>query len=176
MEKLSEVIYYIIKLYPQKLDRKNLSKLLYFSDGVFFQHHGKLLTHEPYIHLEEVPSPINMNLAIMNLMSSSDLTVEVDFTTLGQKFNRFFLRINKEMPVKLEREEKRIINKVLKAFKSGIIDEDRQYPNLYENYIITPIYGEIKFTKERINTKIQISKKKSLLNLSGKIFRVLFES
>lgn len=76
----------------------------------------------------------------------------------------------------LEKEEIRILNKVLKAFKDGVKQEDKQYPNLYENYVITPIYGEIVFSEKTINTKIHIFKKKSLLTLSGKIFRVLFES
>jgi len=64
----------------------------------------------------------------------------------------------------------------LKAFKEGVKNEDKQYPNLYENYVITPIFSEIIFSEKTINTKIHVFKKKSLLNLSGKIFRVLFES
>lgn len=176
MEKLQEVIYYIIKLYPNKLDRKNLSKLIYFSDGVFFQHHNQMITNEKYIHLEDIPGILNLNQALLNLVTGGFVTVEVDFSLETSKFDKFILKINLEKPIQLEREEKRIINKVLKAFKNGIYDEDKKYPNLYENYILSPIFQEIPFKIERINTKIQIHKKKSLLNHSGKLFRVLFET
>ena len=138
MDKLLSSVYYIIQNFPGKLDRKNLSRLLYYSDGVYFQRHSQMITNEKYIRLEDSPELINLNLAIIHLI--------------------------------------RILNKVLKAFKNGVRDEDKNYPNLYENYVITPIYGEIVFSEKTINTKIHIFKKKSLLSLSGKIFRVLFET
>jgi hypothetical protein len=163
-------------MYPLKLDRKNLSKLLYFSDGVYFQHHGEMLTKERYIRLENTPQMIKQNEILMEMVRDQIIIVEPDFTNLGPNLDRFHFRILTYEEINLEREERRIINKVLKAFKKGIDDESKQYPNLYENYLVTPIFQEIPFNKHRINTKIQIHKKKSLLNLSGKIFRVLFET
>ena len=170
MEKLLSSIYYIIQNYPAKLDRKNLSKLLYYADGVFFQRHVDMITKEKYIRLEDGPELINLNLAIVHL------TVEPDITAISERIDKFYLRTISQMNSNLEKEEIRILNKVLKAFKDGVKQEDKQYPNLYENYVITPIYGEIIFSEKTINTKIHIFKKKSLLTLSGKIFRVLFES
>ncbi|MBK6607718.1 MAG: DUF4065 domain-containing protein [Leptospiraceae bacterium] len=176
MEKLLSSIYYIIQNYPAKLDRKNLSKLLYYADGVFFQRHVDMITKEKYIRLEDGPELINLNLAIVHLIGNGILTVEPDITAISERIDKFYLRTISQMNSNLEKEEIRILNKVLKAFKDGVKQEDKQYPNLYENYVITPIYGEIIFSEKTINTKIHIFKKKSLLTLSGKIFRVLFES
>ncbi len=176
MEKLLSSVYYIIQNFPQKLDRKNLSKLLYYSDGVYFQRHKEMITKERYIRLEDGPELINLNLAIIHLLGNGILSVEPDITAISDRIDRFFLRSISTMNLNLEKEEIRILNKVLKAFKEGVKNEDKQYPNLYENYVITPIFSEIIFSEKTINTKIHVFKKKSLLNLSGKIFRVLFES
>ncbi len=163
-------------MFPLNLDRKNLSKLIYFSDGVYFQHHSLMITNEKYIHLEDTTGILNLNLALLNLVTRGYVTVEVDFTPETSRFDKFILKTNLDMQLNLVREEKRIINKVLKAFKNGVKDEDKKYPNLYENYILSPIFQEIPFKIERINTKIIIQKQKSLLNHSGKIFRVLLET
>ena len=79
------------------------------------------------------------------------------------------------MEYTISKEEKRILNKVINAFPGSVVDENKQYPNLYENYVITPMFSEILITKQTVNTKIHILRKKSVLTLSGKIFRVLFE-
>lgn len=176
MEKLLSAVYYILKNYPSKLDRKNLSRLLYYSDGVFFQRHSQTITKEKYIRLEDTPDLINLNLAIIHLIGNGTITVEPDISSISVKIDKFYIRIISEMKLNLEKEEIRILNKVINAFKKGVLNEDKQYPNLYENYVITPIYGEIIFSEKSINTKIHIFKKKSLLTLSGKIFRVLFET
>lgn len=176
MDKLFSAVYYIIQNFPGKLDRKNLSKLLYYCDGVYFQRHIEMITKEKYIRLEDSPELINLNLAIIHLIGNGIITVEPDMTAISERIDKFYLKTISSMNMSLEKEEIRIINKVLKTFKSGVKDEDRNYPNLYENYVITPIYGEIIFSEKTINTKIHIFKKKSLLSLSGKIFRVLFET
>lgn len=176
MEKLTHTIYYIIQNFPHKLNRKNLSKLIYYSDGVYFQRHSEMITKEKYIRLGDCPELINLNLAIIHLIGNGILVVEPDLSEIPNKIDNFFLNIISEMKVQLEKEEIRLINKVLKTFKNGVLNEEKNYPHLYENYLITPIYGEIPFSEKRINTKIHIFKKKSLLTLSGKIFRVLFES
>ncbi|MBP9887360.1 MAG: DUF4065 domain-containing protein [Leptospiraceae bacterium] len=176
MDKLLSSVYYIIQNFPGKLDRKNLSRLLYYSDGVYFQRHSQMITNEKYIRLEDSPELINLNLAIIHLIGNNIITVEPDITAISERIDKFYLKNISSMNLNLEKEEIRILNKVLKAFKNGVRDEDKNYPNLYENYVITPIYGEIVFSEKTINTKIHIFKKKSLLSLSGKIFRVLFET
>lgn len=176
MDKLFSAVFYIIQNFPGNLDRKNLSKLLYYSDGAYFQRHSEMITKEKYIRLEDSPELINLNLAIIHLIGNGIITVQPDITAISERIDKFYIKAISTMNMTLEKEEIRIINKVLKAFKSGVKEEDKSYPNLYENYLVTPIYGEIIFSEKTINTKIHIFKKKSLLTLSGKIFRVLFET
>lgn len=173
MEKLKQVIYYILKKSLKGRTRVDLSKLTYYSDAVYFQHHGTTISQETYLHLEDSPQALSFFHALSSLIKEG--FIEVQLKVENGKIGSFELFQKKDMPLNLEREEKRIINKVLSNFPDKVTDEHRYYPNLYETYVVSPIFSEIPLKIESVNTKIHFHKKKSLLSLSGKIFRVIFE-
>ncbi|TGN17598.1 type II toxin-antitoxin system antitoxin SocA domain-containing protein [Leptospira idonii] len=174
MEKLCHAILWILEKSPNGRTRLDLAKLLYYSDGVHFQKHAEMITRGIYIHLEDSPYPVKLNEAIMFLKEKGHVSATPVISAKGvQGFN-----LNFSQPLEgliLTREEKRVMRKVNEAFRGKVVDESRHYPNLYENYVVTPLYEAIPFDVARINTKIHVFMQKSLLNLSGKIFRVLFE-
>lgn len=174
MEKLFHAILWILERSPQGRSRLDLAKLLYYSDGVHFQKHAEMITKMDYIHLDDSPYPVKLNEALLYLKTEGflDISPKIDGTGLSG----FSLRYLKPMEgYVLSKEEKRVLAKVSEAFRGKVVDESRHYPNLYENYVVTPLLEAIPFTVERINTKIHVLIQKSLLNLSGKMFRVLFE-
>lgn len=174
MEKVSQVIYYMLHNSPNGRSALEISKLIYYADGAYFQRNGKTITGETYIHLESCPQMLNFNYAILNLIEKKYIEVRPRFKI--ETFCGFSLFVSKEMPInKINTQERRIMRKVLKAFKDSLANENSHYPNLYENYIITPLFSEIKFSTTSLGTKIHFLKKKSLLRLSGKIFRVIFD-
>ena len=173
MEKLMQVISYILSESSLGRSRLDLSKLLYYGDAVFFQHHAEIITGERYIHIEDSPQPFQFYNAISDLVQKD--TIEVKISVEAEKVGGFRLHSKNPMEYSISKEEKRILNKVINAFPGSVVDENKQYPNLYENYVITPMFSEILITKQTVNTKIHILRKKSVLTLSGKIFRVLFE-
>jgi len=172
MEKLSCVISFILQNSPAGRSRLELSKLAYISDGVYFQHHAAIITAEKYVHLEDCPMPLQLHESLLFLRNEGYIDVKPKLNGTG--VSGFLIYNLKEIGDLLSREEKRIIRKVLEAFRKGVYDESKHYPNIYENYVITPLFSEIKFTTDTINTKIHFLKKKSLLTVSGRIFRVLF--
>jgi hypothetical protein len=173
VEKLMQVISYILSESSQGRSRLDLSKLLYYGDAVFFQHHAEIITGERYIHIEDSPQPFQFYNAISDLVQNDK--IEVKISVEAEKVGGFRLHSKNPMEFTITKEEKRILNKVINAFPGSVVDENKQYPNLYENYVITPMFSEILITKQTVNTKIHILRKKSVLTLSGKIFRVLFE-
>jgi hypothetical protein len=173
VEKLMQVISYILSESSQGRSRLDLSKLLYYGDAVFFQHHAEIITGERYIHTEDSPQPFQFYTAIADLVQKDK--IEVKISVEAEKVGGFRLHSKNPIEFSITKEEKRILNKVINAFPGSVVDENKQYPNLYENYVITPMFSEIMITKQTVNTKIHILRKKSVLTLSGKIFRVLFE-
>ncbi|GBF49686.1 hypothetical protein LPTSP4_12020 [Leptospira ryugenii] len=174
MEKLCHAILWILEKSSQGRNRIDLAKLLYFSDGVCFQKHAKMITDSVYIHLDDSPYPIALNEALLHLKKQGHIDAVPLITAQG--IQCFQLRFVSAIPgLVLSKEEKRIMMKVVEAFRSKVVDESRHYPNLYENYVVTPLFEEIPFAIDRINTKIHVLVQKSLLQLSGKMFRVLFE-
>lgn len=174
MEKLCHAIVWILEKSPNGRSRLDLAKLLYYSDGVYFQKHACMITNGFYIHLEDSPYEVKLNEALLYLKKEG----KIDATPLlsDKGIQGFTLRFLKPMnSLILTKEEKRVMMKVVEAFKGRVTDESRHYPNLYENYVVTPLYEAIPFIVERINTKIHVLMHKSLLQLSGKMFRVLFE-
>lgn len=174
MEKLRQVISYILSESPNGRGRVDLCKLIYYLDGVFFQRHAVTVTGERFLHRETSPEAFHFSECIASMTEKKEILVELVLREVKAGGFHF-----KSGPAKVEnfllREEKRIINKVLKAFPGRVLDENRFYPNLYENYVITPVYSEIPFSVDRVNTKIRYYKQKNLLTYSGKIFKVLFE-
>ncbi|MCZ8343250.1 MAG: DUF4065 domain-containing protein [Leptospira sp.] len=174
MEKLLHAILWILEKSPNGRTRLDLAKLLYFSDGVYFQKHAEMITRSRYIHLEDSPYPVNLNEALLFLREKGHIEAFPKVSGNGiQGFSIQFIKPSEGLV--LSREEKRVMMKVVEAFRGRVVDENRHYPNLYENYVVTPLFDEIPFNIERINTKIHVFVRKSLLNLSGKVFRVLFE-
>lgn len=173
MEKLKQVISYILSESPLGRSRLDLSKLLYYGDAVYFQHHAQIITGETYIHIEDSPQPSQFLKAVSELVQKNKVEVKIHLE--GEKIKGFRFYNKESEKIDISKEEKRILNKVIHAFPSAVIDESKQYPNLYENYVITPMFTEILITTQTVNTKIHILRKKSVLTLSGKIFRVLFE-
>lgn len=172
MEKLLLVISRILKKSPEGRSRIDVSKLVYYCDGVSFQRHIQTITRQRYIHLETHPEALNFSRAILELNKGGYLEVKLQMS--DSMIHGFYMHFLKDYPGELTREEERLMNKVLIAFKSKVTDESRHYPNLYETYVISPLYSEIPFSAETVNTKVHFLKKKSLLTLSGKIFRVFF--
>ncbi|MCB1159653.1 MAG: DUF4065 domain-containing protein [Leptospiraceae bacterium] len=173
MDKLSKVIYYIVNC-SGGIDRLNLGKAIYYTDGVYFQRNGKTITGERYIHLENCPQPVRMNQCILELVSGQVLKAEPYFC-FETSLSGFRLIANKDLELDLEKAEVRKIRKVVQAFLKSKDDESMVYPNLYENYVITPLYNEIFFSPETINTKIHFFKQRRLLNLYGKIFKINYQ-
>ncbi len=172
MEKLKQVISYILSESPTGRSRLDLSKLLYYGDAVYFQHHAQIITGETYIHTEDSPQPSQFLKAVSELVQKNKIEVKVHVE--AEKIKGFRLFQKETEKIDISKEEKRILNKVINAFPNSVVDESKQYPNLYENYVITPMFAEILITTQTVNTKIHILRKKSVLTLSGKIFRVLF--
>jgi hypothetical protein len=174
MEKLCHAILWILEKSPNGRSRLDLAKLLYFSDGVHFQKHASMITGGVYIHLEDSPYPVKLNEALLFLREKGCIEA---FPVISPKgVQGFSLQFKKALEgLVLSKEEKRVMMKVVEMFRGRVFDESRHYPNLYENYVVTPLYEAIPFAIDRINTKIHVLMKKSLLQLSGKMFRVLFE-
>ncbi|MDZ4725666.1 MAG: DUF4065 domain-containing protein [Leptospira sp.] len=174
MEKLCHAILWILQKSPNGRSRLDLAKLLYFSEGVHFQKHARMITGGTYIHLEDSPYPVKLNEALLILIEKG--TIDTVPLITAQGIQAFTLRFVKPLEgLILTKEEKRVMMKVVEAFRGKVVDESRHYPNLYENYVVTPLYEAIPFAINRINTKIHVLIQKSLLQLSGKMFRVLFE-
>ncbi|MCG6145803.1 type II toxin-antitoxin system antitoxin SocA domain-containing protein [Leptospira bandrabouensis] len=174
MEKLCHAILWILEKSPNGRARLDLAKLLYYSDGVHFQKHAEMITRGDYIHLEDSPYPVKLNEALLFLKEKGHIDAIPKIE--GNGIQGFTLRFLKPLEgLVLSREDKRVMMKVLEAFRGRVVDENRHYPNLYENYVVTPLFDSIPFSVDRINTKIHVLVQKSLLNLSGKMFRVLFE-
>ncbi|EQA46966.1 PF13274 family protein [Leptospira broomii serovar Hurstbridge str. 5399] len=175
MEKLLEVISFILQRSPSGRNRQELAKLIYLADGVFFQKYAKIITGQKYIHLEDSPYAMELNQALLHLKENRLIDVLPKLTETGiAGYLLIWVGPAHEEEIDLNRQEKRILRKVLENFKGKVYDENRVYPNLYENYVITPLFSEIKFNKDTMNTKIHFFKRKTLLNISGKIFKVLF--
>ncbi|WP_411822101.1 type II toxin-antitoxin system antitoxin SocA domain-containing protein [Leptospira sp. 'Mane'] len=174
MEKLCHAILWILEKSPNGRARLDLAKLLYYSDGVHFQKHASMITTGIYVHLEDSPYPVKLNEALLFLKEKGHIDASPVISAKG--IQGFSLRFLKPLDgLILTKEEKRVMMKVVEAFRGKVVDESRHYPNLYENYVVTPLYDSIPFAIERINTKIHVLVQKSLLQLSGKMFRVLFE-
>lgn len=174
MFKLKQVIFYILLNSSQKRTRRDLTKLVYYCDTAFFQRHATTISGQRYIHLEDCPQAFEFNACLAEMKEEGLLDVELTiFPGIAPNFS---LKVGKrDYEFELNREERRIIRKVLRVFPSTVVDESKHYPNLYETYVITPVFSEIKITPQNVNTKIRFYKKKSLLSVSGKIFRVLYE-
>lgn len=173
MDKFLQVISYILQESPRGRSRLELAKLLYYGDAVYFQHHGEIITGERYIHTEDSPQPFEFHRALAELSATGKIDVRISVEE--GKIGSFRIFSKENVEVTLSKEEKRILKKVLHAFPGSVTDENKQYPNLYENYVITPIFNEIQINKTSVNTKIHVLRKKSVLTLSGKYFRVLYE-
>ncbi|MCB1140858.1 MAG: DUF4065 domain-containing protein [Leptospiraceae bacterium] len=173
MEKLKQVISFILQHSQSGRSRIDLSKLVYYIDSVFFQHYGKTITSERYVHLEDCPQPLRFHEALISLLSNKK--AEIRISVQLERMGGFLVFSLPSEPEKLDRDEVRICKKVLSVFPGPVRDENLHYPNLYENYVITPIFNEILLNSKTINTKIHVLRKKSLLTLSGKLFRVLYE-
>lgn len=174
MDKLLQVIYFIVKNQIVSLDRISLAKLIYYSDGVFFQRNQKIITGEKYIHLENSPQPARLNEALLFLVEKSYLKVEPGIGNNESKIPVFYFKVERDFALDLGLSEMRKIRKVIYFFKGGVVDESKVFPNLYENYVITPLYSEIKFNESTINTKIHIHKKRRFMDVSGRFFRIIY--
>lgn len=166
------VIYFLLRNSPEGRTKLELAKLLYYSDGVYFQRNGKMITNETYIRLESNPEPIRLHESLMYL-SKNDL-IFIQPIIKDDKLKEIKIFCNKIISFQLELSEMRKIIKVTRTFHRGVFDEGKNYPNLYETYLVTPLYTEIPFTTTAINTKIHFVKKKRLIDLSGKLYRVDF--
>ena len=172
MDKLSQVILYILQKKTEGYSRLDIAKLIYYSDGVHFQKHAKIISGQLFIHMEDTPLPVDLDKTIMKMKKEGLIDVKPEIHDGNLK--GFLIFSTGKETVSMIKEERRIIKKVLEAFKRGVYDESKQYPNLYENYVITALYSQIPFSVDTLNTKIHFFKKKSLLELSGKIFRIFF--
>jgi hypothetical protein len=124
------VISYILSESSQGRSRLDLSKLLYYGDAVFFQHHAEIITGERYIHIEDSPQPFQFYNAISDLVQNDK--IEVKISVEAEKVGGFRLHSKNPMEFTIIKEEKRILNKVINAFPGSVVDENKQYPNLYE--------------------------------------------
>jgi hypothetical protein len=174
MDKLLQLSYYIIQNAGFPISRVELAKLVYYADGLFFQHTGSTISDEKYIHLETSPSPVRFHEAICFLVEKDYVEAYPNIGNDRGCIRGFFLRTERNFAIDLEKKALMRVNKVLRSFKNGLVDEDTVFPNLYENYVITPLYTEIKFQTSTLNTKIKISKRKRFLDLSGKIFKIIY--
>lgn len=175
MDKLLQVSYYLMTHFPEGMQRETLAKLVYYCDGIYFQRTGTTITGEKYLHIDNCPLPVRFNETIQFHVEHSYFQVRPSFNPQGQ-MRGFFLYTNRNFALDLSKIECRKICKISKAFPDGKVEnESLKYPNLYENYVLTPLYHEIKFSTELINTKIHFHKKKRLLKVSGNIFRVIFD-
>lgn len=173
MDKIIHIISYILQNSTNGRRRLDLAKLIYYCDGVYFQKHVKIISQQKFMHMEDCPLPLDLDRSLLYMKNNGYIDVKPEIND-NQGLSGFLLYNLQETGDFLDKEEKRVIKKVLEAFKRNVYDESKQYPNLYENYVITPLFSEIMFSVETLNTKIHFFKRKSLLQFSGKIFRILF--
>ncbi|WP_025176729.1 type II toxin-antitoxin system antitoxin SocA domain-containing protein, partial [Leptospira interrogans] len=113
MEKLLEVISFILQKSPNGRDRLSLSKLIYYSDGVYFQKNAKLITNQTYIHLEDSPCALDLQSALLHLRKNGLIDIHPRLTEKGiSGFQIVWTGEPGEEAVDLNRQEKRIIRKV----------------------------------------------------------------
>ena len=174
MEKLQHAILFILEKSPNGRTKLDLCKLLYYADGVSYQKHKSMITNATYYHLEESPFPAPLFDTLVQMKKSNALTIEPFFS--GEGIQGFRLKQTQNSTHSLlTKEEKRILSKVLEVFKTKVESESSHYPNLYENYVVTPLYEEIPFREDRINTKVHVLSQKRLMEFSGKMYKILFE-
>ncbi|NUM42538.1 MAG: DUF4065 domain-containing protein, partial [Leptospiraceae bacterium] len=82
-EKLSSVISFILKKSSQGRGRVELSKLLYYCEGAYFQRHSSVITDQKYIHLEDSPYPHLLNEIIVKMKEDGYLEVEPKLISNG---------------------------------------------------------------------------------------------
>ncbi len=83
MEKLLEVISFILQKSLNGRDRLSLSKLIYYADGVYFQKNAKLITNQTYIHLEDSPCALDFQSALLHLRKSGLIDIKPKLTEKG---------------------------------------------------------------------------------------------
>lgn len=83
MEKLLEVISFILQKSPNGRDRLSLSKLIYYADGVYFQKNAKLITNQTYIHLEDSPCALDFQSALLHLRKNGLIDIQPKLTEKG---------------------------------------------------------------------------------------------
>ena len=173
MDKIIHIVSHILQNSPNGQKRLDLAKLIYYCDGVYFQKHAKIISQQKFMHMEDCPLPLDLDRTILYMKNNGYIDVKPEINN-NNGLSGFLLYHVQDAGDFLDKEEKRVIKKVMEAFKRGVRDESKQYPNLYENYVITNLFSEITFSIDTLNTKIHFFKRKSLLQLSGKIFRILF--
>ena len=111
-EKFKETILYILsKCAENKTFGKTvLFKLLYFSDFNFYQLNYRTITGQKYRKIENVPAPVDFDIAIKQLENEGK--IKVDLESRGS-YEQFVFTLMKEPNIKfLSKDESDIINKV----------------------------------------------------------------
>ena len=139
MDKISQILLYILQKKPDGYSRLDLAKLVYYADGVYFQKYAKIISGQKFIHMEDSPLPLDLDRTIMKMKNDGLIDVKPEIHEGNLK--GFHLFTTGKETVSMDKEERRIVKKVLEAFKRGVYDESKQYPNLYENYVITQLFS-----------------------------------
>ncbi|MDH5717340.1 MAG: Panacea domain-containing protein [Spirochaetia bacterium] len=175
--KLKAAILHFINEIPEKLDRKNLCKHLFYADGHFYQKYGRQITEYPYLHIEGSPQPLFFNEIFYLMRNDSQIEIipklvkEKGKNGMATVMKGFVYKAKEPAPDIFSKEEKKVLKSISSLFKGNLILETRHFPNLYQSYVQSGLYEKIIFTKLPEGKKPHLSWKA----WAQKVFRLLWQ-
>ncbi|MDH5719923.1 MAG: Panacea domain-containing protein [Spirochaetia bacterium] len=175
--KLRAAVLFFINELPEKLDRIKLCKHLFYADGHYFQKYSKPITELPYLHVEGSPQPVFFNEIFHLMLAKGEIEVVPNIEKENSSEGRplvmkgFVYKTSILFEDLFSRDEKKVLKSIASLLKGSMMLETRYFPNLYQNYVQTPLYETIYFKE------LPAGKRPHLLwkAWAKKVFRLLGE-
>ncbi len=172
-QKIIQAILFIISNAPQ-LNKYSLGKILYYIDARHFQTNQATITGKGYLHIERSPLPVGMNEILAKMVSEGKILVKPSIKD-GKVQAMVFEALQPPDTRVFSRLEMKTLRTITTVLGRKIDDESRIFPRLYEHYIITDLFTEIDFSKLPSERPPKMDKKRKLIEIGDKIYKILFE-
>lgn len=172
-DKILNAVLYIIP-HSRSLNKYSLGKILYYSDAVYFQRNQESITGLDYLHIERSPLPVGMNELLSYMVEEAMILVKPAIE--NGKVNAMVFEALKPFDNKVfSKAEFKTLRSVTTLLGKRIDDESRIFPRLYEHYIITDLFRKIDFDKLPKERPPKLDRKRKLVEIGDKIYKILFE-
>jgi hypothetical protein len=174
-QKIIYAILYFIEN-AKGLNKYSLSKLLYYADAFHYQKYSTTITGKMYIHIEQSPIPEGMNELLCSMVLDKIIIVRPLVKKNEKNIEMVFDAV---LPGNLKifsSNEAKILRYISFLLGKKVQDESRVFPLLYEHYIITDLFTPINFEKIPKEKPPKMTRKRKLVEIGDKIYRILFES